>query len=99
MNFSTANSTFRQLMGNGLSYRVPLFQRDYSWGPNEWDDLWQDIVALFGEDPEPAHYMGYLVLQSSYRHLANQSPLAGAMIRPRPVVGEQALGRKITLLC
>ncbi len=65
MNFYTTNNTFRQLMGNGLSYRVPMFQRDYSWGLDEWDDLWQDIVALFGEAPEPAHYMGYLVLQSS----------------------------------
>ena len=65
MNFNTTNNTFRQLMGNGLSYRVPKFQRDYSLGLDEWDDLWQDIVALFGEDPEPAHYMGYLVLQSS----------------------------------
>ena len=65
MNFNTSNMTFRQLMGNGLSYRVPKFQRDYSWGPDEWDDLWQDIVGLFGEDPEPAHYMGYLVLQSA----------------------------------
>ena len=65
MNFNTTNNTFRQLMGNGLSYRVPLFQRDYSWGPDEWDDLWQDIVALFDADPEPAHYMGYLVLQSA----------------------------------
>ncbi|MDE0447879.1 MAG: DUF262 domain-containing protein [Spirochaetaceae bacterium] len=64
MNFNTTNNTFRQLMGNGLSYRVPLFQRDYSWGPDEWDDLWQDIVGLFEADPEPAHYMGYLVLQS-----------------------------------
>ena len=65
MNFNTANSTFRQLMGNGLSYRVPAFQRDYSWGPDEWDDLWQYIVALTDEDAEPAHYMGYLVLQSA----------------------------------
>ena len=65
MNFTANNNTFRQLMGNGLSYRVPQFQRDYSWGPDEWDDLWQDMVGLFGEDPEPAHYMGYLVLQSS----------------------------------
>ena len=65
MNFNTTNNTFRQLMGNGLSYRVPSFQRDYSWGADEWDDLWQDVVGLFGEDPEPAHYMGYLVLQSA----------------------------------
>ena len=65
MNFNTTNNTFRQLMGNGLSYRVPRFQRDYSWGTDEWDDLWQDMVGLFSENPEPAHYMGYLVLQSS----------------------------------
>lgn len=64
MNFNTANQTFRQLMGNGLTYRVPSFQRDYSWDADEWDDLWQDIEGLFGEAPEPAHYMGYLVLQS-----------------------------------
>ena len=65
MNFNTTNSTFRQLLGNGLSYRVPPFQRDYSWTEDEWDDLWQDILGLFETDGEPAHYMGYLVLQSS----------------------------------
>lgn len=65
LNFNTTNSTFRQLLGNGLSYRVPPFQRDYSWSEDEWDDLWQDIVALFEEGAEASHYMGYLVLQSS----------------------------------
>ncbi|MDR1519713.1 MAG: DUF262 domain-containing HNH endonuclease family protein [Planctomycetota bacterium] len=65
MNFNTANQTFRHLLGNGLSYRVPPFQRDYSWTEDEWDDLWQDILALFEPDGEPAHYLGYLVLQSS----------------------------------
>ncbi len=65
MNFNTSNSTFRQLLGNGLSYRVPPFQRDYSWTEEEWEDLWQDMVNLFASDGESAHYMGYLVLQSS----------------------------------
>ena len=65
MNFNTSNQTFRQLLGNGLSYRVPPFQRDYSWTDDEWDDLWQDMLGLFELDGEPAHYMGYLVLQSS----------------------------------
>jgi len=51
-------------MGNGLIYSVPRFQRDYSWTSTEWDDLWQDIEALFEEDGEEQHYMGYLVLQS-----------------------------------
>jgi len=52
-------------MGNGLVYRVPMFQRDYSWTEQEWDDLWQDIVAMLEPGGEQGHYMGYLVLQSS----------------------------------
>ena len=65
LNFNTANSTFRQVMGNGLVYRVPPFQRDYSWTGDEWDDLWQDVMGLLGGDAEPAHYMGYLVVQTT----------------------------------
>ena len=65
MNFNTTNMTFRQLMANGQNYRVPQFQRDYSWDVDHWDDLWLDIVGLFGEESESAHYMGYLVLQSA----------------------------------
>ncbi len=64
-NFSTANQTYRMLMGNGLIYTVPRFQRDYSWTEEDWDDLWRDMEALFGPEGEAAHYMGYLVLQSS----------------------------------
>ena len=63
-NFNANNSTFRQLMGNGLAYQVPRFQRDYSWTDEEWGDLWQDIMALADDPDEPPHYMGYLVLQS-----------------------------------
>ena len=29
-NFNTKNDTYRKLMGNGLTYRIPRFQRDYS---------------------------------------------------------------------
>lgn len=63
-NFNTSNDTFRKVMGNGLVYRVPTFQRDYSWEEQEWDDLWQDITAMLGPGGEDGHYMGYLVLQS-----------------------------------
>lgn len=64
-NFNTKNDTFRKLFGNGLTYRVPPFQRDYSWETDEWEDLWQDILGTLRENGEPSHYMGYLVLQSS----------------------------------
>ncbi|MFM9118591.1 MAG: DUF262 domain-containing protein, partial [Planctomycetota bacterium] len=64
-NFNTENRTYRQLLGNGLTYRVPAFQRDYSWGEEEWEDLWADIHGTLIADGEPAHYMGYLVLKTS----------------------------------
>lgn len=64
-NFNTKNDTYRKLMGNGLTYRIPRFQRDYSWGEDEWEDLWLDLLGTIQEGGEPAHYMGYLVLQST----------------------------------
>ncbi len=64
-NFSSENNTYRKLIGNGLTYSVPAFQRDYSWTEEEWADLWSDIVETTRVDGEPAHYMGYLVLQTS----------------------------------
>jgi hypothetical protein len=63
-NFKTENNTFRKLIGNGLTYRIPHFQRDYSWTEEEWEDLWLDLLGTFEPDGEKAHYMGYLVLQS-----------------------------------
>lgn len=60
----TSSETLRQLMGNGLTYEVPRFQRDYSWEEEQWEDLWQDMLAVY-QKQEPAHYLGYLVLQSS----------------------------------
>lgn len=63
-NFKTENNTFRKLFGNGLTYNIPRFQRDYSWTDVEWDELWLDILEATKTGGEPAHYMGYLVLQT-----------------------------------
>ncbi len=62
----TSSETFRQIMANGLSYKIPKFQRDYSWRDEQWDDLWEDIQALYlsNEKEQTVHYMGYLVLQT-----------------------------------
>lgn len=48
----------------GSLNQIPRFQRDYSWGEEEWEDLWVDILGALPADGEPAHYMGYLVLQT-----------------------------------
>jgi hypothetical protein len=64
-NFKTENNTLRKLIANGLTYRIPRFQRDYSWTNEEWEDLWLDLAETLRPGGEPAHYMGYLVLQST----------------------------------
>ena len=60
---NTSNDTFARLMGNGLRYYVPKYQRDYSWDKEQWSDLWYDILQMIEEND--SHYMGYLVLQTS----------------------------------
>jgi uncharacterized protein with ParB-like and HNH nuclease domain len=60
----TRTTSFGDLIGNGKIYRVPLFQRDYSWTEENWEDLWQDILTLHANS-DSSHYMGALVLQSS----------------------------------
>jgi uncharacterized protein with ParB-like and HNH nuclease domain len=60
----TRTANFGELIGNGKIYKVPPFQRDYSWQKENWEDLWQDILTLHS-DSNASHYMGALVLQSS----------------------------------
>ncbi len=58
---NTETSTYLDLLGNGKLYRVPPFQRDYSWGDEQWQDLWADLVELRTGD-EKRHYMGAIVV-------------------------------------
>lgn len=54
---------FLELIGNGRTFSVPPYQRDYSWNTEEWDDLWSDIVEL-RDRPQERHYMGAVLVQS-----------------------------------
>jgi hypothetical protein len=56
-------TSFLDLIGIGKTFRVPQYQRDYSWQEEAWEDLWTDILALRG-DPDAAHYMGALVVEA-----------------------------------
>jgi uncharacterized protein with ParB-like and HNH nuclease domain len=60
----TRTTSFGDLIGNGKIYRVPSFQRDYSWKEENWEDLWQDILTIY-DSPNSSHYMGAIVLQNS----------------------------------
>ncbi|MDZ4710115.1 MAG: DUF262 domain-containing protein [Saprospiraceae bacterium] len=57
---NTGTASFNELISNGKTYRVPAYQRDYSWEKEFWEDLWLDILEL---PVEKYHYMGYIVTQ------------------------------------
>jgi len=59
----TSDVTFLDLIGNGKKYRVPAFQRDYSWEEEQWEDLWNDIEEMT-TSKDARHYMGALVVEA-----------------------------------
>jgi len=53
---------FLDLLGNGRLYRVPAYQRDYSWKEEQWEDLWNDILEM-RDNSQARHYMGAMVIE------------------------------------
>lgn len=60
---NTSTSNFIELVGNGRLFRVPAYQRDYSWGEEQWEDLWNDLLEL-KDTPDESHYLGALVVEA-----------------------------------
>ncbi len=60
LNTNTVN--FQDLVGNGKTYLVPLYQRDYSWTEEQWEDLWADLAEL-RPNAKKQHYMGAVVVK------------------------------------
>lgn len=62
-NFLNAETdTFGGIIKGDNKFTVPLYQRDYSWEQQHWDDLWLDIQT--NRHTETKHYMGSVVLVS-----------------------------------
>jgi uncharacterized protein with ParB-like and HNH nuclease domain len=59
----TDTVALNDIFTNGKRYQVPLYQRDYSWNEEQWDDLWTDILAVKNKENR-VHYMGAIVLQN-----------------------------------
>lgn len=43
--------------------KVADYQRDYSWGPEQIDDLWKDVQVILEGDPNQEHFVGTLIFQ------------------------------------
>lgn len=87
---NTSTATFLELIGNGRTYRVPPYQRDYSWTEEQWEDLWADLTDLAAQ-PESTHYMGALVVESQsdreYAVIDGQQRIATLSLLALAVIG------------
>jgi len=65
-NFLNAETdTFGGIIKGDNKFKVPLYQRDYSWNKTHWNDLWLDIETNRQNDSK--HYMGSVVLVSKHK--------------------------------
>lgn len=62
---NTDTEDLKELLGNGKSYGVPPYQRDYSWKVEHWEDLWEDLKTAEANGQD--HYMGAVVLETGER--------------------------------
>ncbi len=49
-----------QILTGDSNFKIPVFQRDYSWKDENWKELWNDISNGFKENNK--HYLGSIVL-------------------------------------
>ncbi len=61
-------TTLQELLEGSKQYRVPLYQRTYSWGDAQLKRLWDDVEKLAEDrthDPTATHFIGSVVLAPS----------------------------------
>lgn len=77
----------KSLLDGNSTYVMPLFQRGYVWGDDNWQTLWDDVVRTtheVSEKPTVQHFIGAIVLE--------QLPTAaGRMPQHQVIDGQQRL--------
>ena len=53
----------QSLLDGKIQYRVPLFQRTYSWGEKGWNALWEDVLEIYAMEQPRNHFIGAVVTQ------------------------------------
>ena len=55
------NQAFTTLINGNKQFVVPVFQRDYSWTPEQCKQLWLDVSRTGKDDRGSPHFMGSIV--------------------------------------
>ncbi|MYL18223.1 DUF262 domain-containing protein [Halorubrum terrestre] len=55
LGISANEDTVESVLSRNYRYTVPDYQRQYSWGEEQWRALWEDLQALGDGD---THFLG-----------------------------------------
>ncbi len=58
------NSRLKNLLDGTQQYLVPIYQREYSWEKEQWQQLWLDIAELEQDQPDDHHFLGSIVAKA-----------------------------------
>jgi len=65
MSIDTKRLSIGKMLGSvNEVYRIPLYQRPYNWGKDQWNDLWEDLIKLDGKE---THFLGSVITIGSER--------------------------------
>lgn len=56
-------TSFNELVGANRTFRIPRYQRNYSWEEHQLEDLWRDLETIIGTDKP--HFMGTVLLRKN----------------------------------
>ena len=59
LGINATEDSAEEIFTRAYSYTVPDYQRQYSWGEEQWAAMWADINSI---DKERTHFMGSLVV-------------------------------------
>lgn len=77
------------VLRNNHIFKIPHYQRRYSWDYDQWNDFWNDLITL--EEGEE-HFLGTILL-------ITESDVTGAYTAKEVVDGQQRLMTISLLLC
>lgn len=58
-------ASIAEVFSGEKQYVVPVFQRNYVWGPDKWQTLWKDLMSVMEEDDfNFNHFIGPMVVMA-----------------------------------
>ena len=59
LNINATESTIESILTRPKTFKVPDYQRSYSWNEEQWEDLWYDVQEISKNE---SHFMGSIVV-------------------------------------